>query len=277
MSEGIDTLSGHQIGFIGCGAMAQALAGGLIAAGVPAANVHGADPAPAQRKQFEHDVGATTTAINDELVASCDVIVISVKPQVVANILSALGATEELNEKLWISIAAGVDLATYEQSLPHGTRVIRSMPNTPALVREGATALCPNAHASTADLDVARALFSAVGTTWTTRAEDQLNAVTGLSGSGPAYVFLLLEALGDAGVREGLPREAAYQLAFQTVLGSAKLAIESGEHPGVLKDRVTSPGGTTIAGLEKLESAGVRAAIYAAVAAATARSRELGS
>ncbi len=277
MSEGIDSLSGHQIGFIGCGAMAQALAGGLVAAGIPTKNLRGADLAPEPRKQFEAGIGVSASAANDELVAWCDVIVVCVKPSVVATVLADLAGTPGLDEKLWISLAAGIGLTTYGRGLPEGARVIRSMPNTPALVGAGATALCPNAHASAADLEVAEALFSAVGTTWITQIEDQLDAVTGLSGSGPAYVFLILEALGEAGIRQGLPRQAAYQLACQTVLGAAKLAIESGEDPGVLKDRVSSPGGTTIAGLEQLESAGVRTAIDAAVAAATARSKQLGS
>jgi len=277
MSEGIEILSTKKVGFIGCGAMAQALAGGLVTAGVPTANLRGADLAPEQRKQFEEGLGIETCASNDELVAASDVVVMCVKPNIVAPVLSHLAADSGQGEKLWVSLAAGIGLAAYAAGLPEGTRVIRSMPNTPALVGEGATALCPNAHTDSDDLDVAKALFSAVGITWVTRVEDQLDAVTGLSGSGPAYVFLILEALGDAGVRQGLPRDAAYQLAFQTVLGSAKLAIESGEHPGVLKDRVTSPGGTTIAGLEQLETAGVRAAIYDAVAAATKRSKQLGS
>lgn len=277
MSESIDTLGTQRIGFIGCGAMAQALAGGLVAAGIPGTQLRGADLAPEQRKRFEEGLGIETFATNDELVAASEVVVVCVKPNVVADVLAALDPSTCPESKLWISIAAGIGLSTFARALPENTRVVRSMPNTPALVGEGATAICPNAHATHADLDVAKALFSAVGTTWVTRVEDQLDAVTGLSGSGPAYVFMILEALGDAGVREGLPRDAAYQLAFQTVLGAAKLAIESGEHPGVLKDRVTSPGGTTIAGLERLESAGVRAAIYDAVAAATARSKELGS
>ncbi|MDE0909974.1 MAG: pyrroline-5-carboxylate reductase [Myxococcota bacterium] len=277
MREGIDSLSAQRIGFIGCGAMAQALAGGLVAAGVPASNLRGADLAPEQRKQFDEGLGIKTYANNDELVAQSDVVVMCVKPNVVGAVLSTLDSASAPEQKLWISLAAGISLATYSDGLPLSSRVIRSMPNTPALVREGATAICPNAHATAEDLAIAKALFSAVGIAWITHTEEQLDAVTGLSGSGPAYVFLILEALGDAGVRQGLPREAAYQLAFQTVYGSAKLAIESGEHPGVLKDRVTSPGGTTIAGLERLESAGVRAALYDAVAAATARSKELGS
>jgi pyrroline-5-carboxylate reductase len=150
------------------------------------------------------------------------------------------------------------------------------MPNTPALVRRGATAFVANPAASADDRAAAQALFEAVGYVWQAPSEDLLDAVTGLSGSGPAYVFLFLEALGDAGVRAGLPRDAAYQLAFHTVLGSAQLAIDSGRHPAALKDQVTSPGGTTIAGLERLEAGGVRAALHEAVAAAARRSRELG-
>jgi pyrroline-5-carboxylate reductase len=150
------------------------------------------------------------------------------------------------------------------------------MPNTPALVRAGATATCGNARASAADLGVARALFDSVGLTWASPNEALLDAVTGLSGSGPAYVFVFLEALADAGVRMGLPRDAATELAFQTVFGAAKLVLETHRHPAQLKDQVSSPGGTTIAGLERLEAGGLRSALYEAVAAATRRSRELG-
>jgi pyrroline-5-carboxylate reductase len=175
-----------------------------------------------------------------------------------------------------VSIAAGVSLFQIQSQLPSQARVVRAMPNTPALVGAGATALCANEAAGDDDRRLARALFEAVGVVWEAPREDLMDAVTGLSGSGPAYVFLVLEALGDAGVRQGLPRDAAYQLAFQTVLGAARLAQESGVHPAALKDQVTSPGGTTIAGLAELERGGVRAAFQAAVAAATARSRELG-
>ncbi|MCZ6784334.1 MAG: pyrroline-5-carboxylate reductase [Proteobacteria bacterium] len=273
----IEELSEQRVGFIGCGAMAQALAGGLVAAGLPAERILGSDPDPGSRVTFEKSAGAATRADNEDVVAESDLVVLAVKPAVVVPALEALAGSAALDERLWISIAAGVPIAALEGALPDGARVVRAMPNTPALVGAAATALCANPHATDADRAAASALFSAVGTTWEAPNEAMLDAVTGLSGSGPAYVFLFLEALGDAGVRVGLPREAAFQLAFQTVYGAAKLALESGLHPAALKDRVCSPGGTTIAGLERLEALGVRAALYEAVAAATARSRELGS
>jgi pyrroline-5-carboxylate reductase len=276
MSDLIEILAERRIGFLGCGAMAQALAGGLCQAGVSTDQLLGADLAAAQREVFEEKLGIKTCGDNAELVAASDVVIVCLKPDVVPVALAALGNTAELGRSLWISLAAGVSIEKIQSALPDGTRIIRTMPNTPALVQAGATALCPNAASSEEDVAIADALFAAVGVTWVTQDESQLDAVTGLSGSGPAYVFLILEALGDAGVRQGLPREAANRLAFQTVMGAAKLAIESGKHPGVLKDQVTSPGGTTIAGLQRLEEAGVRAALYDAVEAATQRSKELG-
>jgi len=269
--------SSHKIGFIGCGAMAKALGAGLVAAGTSPDLIRASDPVAEAREAFHKAVGGATAEDNREVVANSDVVVLAVKPGAIEGLLQELASCgEDLSRPLWVSIAAGIPLAALARPLPPQTRIIRSMPNTPALVGAAATALCGNEHASEADLVVAESLFQAVGTTWRAPAEHLLDAVTGLSGSGPAYVFLILEALGDAGVRVGLPREAAYQLAFQTVYGAAKLAIESDKHPAQLKDQVTSPGGTTIAGLEQLESAGVRAAIYRAVAAATNRSRELG-
>jgi len=276
MSSGIQALEGKRIGFIGCGAMARALAGGVVAAGIPASQLRASDPAEAQRKALSGRLGIETTDSNREIVSSCDIVVVCLKPDVVGRVLADLAALPERGRPLWISVAAGVPISSYAEALPEGARIIRSMPNTPALVGAGATATCAGHHASPEDRAVATALFSAVGLAWEASSEEQLDAVTGLSGSGPAYVFLILEALGDAGVRQGLPRDASYKLAFQTVYGAAKLALESNQHPGALKDQVTSPGGTTIAGLERLETAGVRAALYDAVAAATARSRELG-
>lgn len=263
-----------KIGFIGCGAMARALAGGLIKVGVSADQILASDPFAAARSQFEALIGAKTVMDNAEVVAQADVVVLAVKPGTVVTMLSALDAAHCVRP-LWISIAAGVPLSQLQRALPSAARVVRTMPNTPALVGAGATAYFPAASVGDADLELTEAILEAAGWCWRAPSEDLLDAVTGLSGSGPAYVFLILEALADAGVRQGLPREAAQALATRTVLGSAKLALETGSHPAVLKDQVSSPGGTTIAGLEQLEAHGVRAAIYAAVRAATERSKAL--
>jgi pyrroline-5-carboxylate reductase len=269
-----NALEGRRIGFIGCGAMASALAGGLREAGVPADALSGADPFAAARDQFADATGARVAENNDEVVASADVVVLATKPGAVPGVLAALEPSA-CDKPLWISIAAGVPLSTLQAALPGGARIIRTMPNTPALVGAGATAWFPSEQVTPADEALAEAVLSAAGMVWRAPSEGLLDAVTGLSGSGPAYVFLILEALADAGVRQGLPRDAAQKLATQTVFGAAKLALETGTHPGVLKDQVTSPGGTTIAGLERLEAGGVRAAVYDAVRAATERSRAL--
>jgi len=272
-------LDGLRIGFLGAGAMGEALAGGLLAAGVPAERVRAADPEPARRAAVERALSITVGDDNAALVRGSDVVVLAVKPGLMGHVLGALrkDVGADLARPLWVSIAAGVSLAKLAAELPAGARVVRAMPNTPALVRAGATAFAANAAATDADRAVAQALFESVGLVWEAPDESLLDAVTGLSGSGPAYVFVFLEALADAGVRAGLPREAAHRLACQTVMGSARLALESGLHPGQLKDRVTSPGGTTIAGLARLEAGGLRAAVLDAVEAATRRSRELGS
>ena len=269
-------LDGRRIGFIGAGAMAEALAQGLLASGLPAAALRASDPDPGRRKRFEEGLGIAAAVDNPQLVRESDLVVLAVKPQQMGAALAEVGP-EDATAPLWISIAAGIPLASLAELLAPSARIVRAMPNTPALVQAGATAFAANAGATSEDRAAARALFDVVGVSWEAPAEDLLDAVTGLSGSGPAYVFVFLEALGDAGVRMGLPREAAYRLAFQTVVGAARLAIESGRHPASLKDQVTSPGGTTIAGLERLEAGGFRAAVYEAVAAATARSKELGS
>jgi pyrroline-5-carboxylate reductase len=267
------SLAGKRIAFIGGGAMGEALAGGLLAAGSAPQSISMADVDPARRKHLEETLSVATAPDGADLARQADVVVLAVKPGVVPSVLAGLG---DPGDPLWISIAAGVTLQILEQGLPEGARVVRAMPNTPALVGAGATAFCANARASREDREMARALFDGVGISWEAPDEALLDAVTGLSGSGPAYVFVFLEALGDAGVRMGLPRDAAYRLAFQTVYGAAKLARDTGQHPAQLKDQVTSPGGTTIAGLERLEARGLRAAVYEAVAAATRRSRELG-
>ncbi len=265
-----------RIGFLGAGAMGEALAAGVCAAGVPAERLRAADPVVERGKALEERLGVRCGTDNLEVLAESDLVVLAVKPGMVVDVLGPLRDAPDARRVLWVSIAAGVSLATLRASLPTGARVIRAMPNTPALVGAGATAFAAGAGCSDADRMHARGLFEAVGLAWEAPDEALLDAVTGLSGSGPAYVFVLLEALSDAGVRMGLPRDAAAALATQTVFGAAKLALESGRHPASLKDQVTSPGGTTIAGLEALERGGLRAAVYAAVAAATARSRELG-
>jgi len=267
----------RRFGFVGGGAMAEALVGGLLASGVAPERIRVADPDPDRQKALAETHGVATGGDNAEAVADCDVAVVAVKPGVAAAALTALReGGSDVARRLWVSIAAGIPLATLEAALGAGARVVRAMPNTPALVHAGATAIHANAAATADDRAAARALFEAVGTCWEAPREALLDAVTGLSGSGPAYVFVFLEALGDAGVRMGLPRDAAYALASQTVLGAAKLALESGRHPASLKDQVTSPGGTTIAGLERLEAGGFRAALHDAVEAATRRSEELG-
>ena len=273
-----DRLDGTRIGIIGAGAMGGALAAGLLAASAGAVAVRAADPDPDRREALERERGIRCGADNGELVAQSDLVVLAVKPSQVTTVLQELGGpgNPSLARPLWVSIAAGVSLSSLAGDLPADARLVRSMPNTPALVGEGVTAFVANPEATESDRAAARVLFEAVGTTWEAPSEDLLDAVTGLSGSGPAYVFAFLEALGDAGVRMGLPRDASFALATQTVLGAARLARDSGRHPAELREQVTSPGGTTVAGLERLEAAGFRSAIHDAVEAATRRSQELG-
>lgn len=268
-------LESRRVGFVGGGAMAEALCGGLLAAGVPASQLRIADPDSERRRLLSERLRVEVSADNAFALQQSDVVVIAVKPGIVSRAVGALRDVPGARQPLWISIAAGVRLASLAATLPDGARIVRAMPNTPALVRCGASAICGNERTDADDLALARALFESVGTCWQTSDEGLLDAVTGLSGSGPAYVFVFLEALAEAGVRVGLPRDAAAQLACQTVLGAARLVEATGRHPAALKDQVTSPGGTTIAGLERLEAGGLRAALYEAVAAATRRSREL--
>lgn len=264
-----------RIGFIGCGAMARALAGGLAVAGVPPERICGSDPDATQRNAFESTTGGRSMNDNAALIGSSDVIVLAVKPAVVCPVLEALAGADRLERPLWVSLAAGVRIESIAAALPSAARIIRSMPNTPALVRSGATALCGNAATTAADMETADALFAAVGITWHAPEESALDVVTGLSGSGPAYVFLFLEALEEAGVELGLPREAAAELALHTVHGAAKLAAERKEAPAVLREQVTSPGGTTFAGLQSFEADDFRGVVRRAVAAAVERSVEL--
>jgi pyrroline-5-carboxylate reductase len=263
-----------QVGFIGTGNMAEALIRGLLDAQVATKEqVLGSDPREERCQEMSGLYGIRALRDNVEVARQAEILVLSVKPQVMAKVLAEIGPHIHPHA-LVISIAAGIPLSAIEAKLPQA-RVIRTMPNTPALVGAGATAIAAGGHATDADIAAARRIFDSVGTTIVLE-EAQMDAVTGLSGSGPAYMFLIIEALSDAGVKVGLSRYNAQALAAQTVLGSAKLLIETKEHPGRLKDMVTSPGGTAIAGLHTLEAGGLRTTLMNAVEAATVRSRELG-
>jgi len=261
-------------GFVGTGNMAEALIRGLLGAGVAeASQIVGSEPRAERRQELSERYGIETLTDNVEVARRADILILAIKPQVMTRVLDEIG-TQVKPSALVISIAAGIPLSVIEAHLPR-VRVVRTMPNTPALVEAGATAIAAGGHATSEDLEATRRIFDSVGMTVILE-ETQLDAVTGLSGSGPAYMFLIIEALADAGVKVGLSRYNAQALAAQTVLGSAKLLIETNEHPGRLKDMVTSPGGTAIAGLHTLEAGGLRTTLMNAVEVATSRSRELG-
>jgi pyrroline-5-carboxylate reductase len=263
------------IGFLGAGQMATALAKGWIAAGIlDLARGRASDPSSAARTAFEQATGLKSAADNREVVAGADVLVLAVKPQVMAAVLADVKPAVS-SKHLVISIAAGWSLETLSAGLPVGTRIVRVMPNTPCLVGASAAAYSGALTATPDDKAKVHRLLAAVGTA-VELPEFQLDAVTGLSGSGPAYVFVLIEALADGGVKAGLPRTVAQALAAQTVFGAAKMVLETGQHPAALKDAVASPAGTTIAGLATLERAGFRAALIDAVVAAADRASELG-
>lgn len=266
----------QQIGMIGAGQMATALARGLLGAGLVAAErLRASDPSAEARRQFAEATGAETTEDNQEVARWADVVFLAVKPQqmpaVLAELNGRLGA-----EKLAISIAAGMGLKKLSAGLGAEVRLVRVMPNTPCLVGQGASAYCLGQNATEEDARLVEQLLGAAGLVC--RVDEKLmDAVTGLSGSGPAFVYLMIEALSDGGVRMGLPRSVATALAAQTVLGAAQMVLKTGQHPAVLKDRVASPGGTTIAGLKALEQGALRGTLMAAVEAAARRSAELGA
>lgn len=269
-------LLNESIGLIGGGQMAEALVRGMLIAGiVDAEKVFVIDPDPAKlaHLQSEYQIGITESPV--ELCEKSTTLILAVKPQVYADVLASY-KTFLTDSHLLISIMAGVLLADIEERTSEKARLIRVMPNTPALVLEGASAFSLNHNAVDRDREVCRSIFSAVGTCVEVQ-ESLLDAVTGLSGSGPGYVFTIIDALIDGGVHAGLPRPVASQLAIQTLYGSAKLAMQSDANPSALKAQVTSPGGTTIHGIHVLEEKGIRAALMGAVQAAADRSKELGS
>ncbi|MEW4487503.1 pyrroline-5-carboxylate reductase [Thalassoglobus sp. JC818] len=263
-----------RIGLIGAGKMATALAAGWIRSGLAQPETMlASDPYEAARKSFTEQTEIPTTDSNREVLESSEVVLLAVKPQVLSGLLEEL-ADSSTSEHLFVSIIAGARLERFEATLPK-SRHIRVMPNTPCLVGEGASGYAAGSTATKEDLKLVEELLSTVGIALPV-AEHLLDAVTGLSGSGPAYVFEIIEALSDGGVLAGLPRATATQLAAQTLLGAAKMVLESGQHPGQLKDAVTSPGGTTISGLHQLEQGCLRGTLMNAVEAATKRSQELG-
>jgi pyrroline-5-carboxylate reductase len=267
-------VSDSRFAFIGAGNMAEALIKGLLRAGTSPGQITATVRRPERIVELEKAHGLVAITDNAAAAKDADVIVLCVKPQAMARVVAQIAPVVNPS-KLLISIAAGVPIAAIERKLGAGSRVVRAMPNTPALVGLGATALSGGGHATAEDVAFAQKLFDAVGIT-TVVDESLLDAVTGLSGSGPAYMFLVIEALSDAGVKVGLSRHVALKLAAQTVLGSARLLIETGQHPGHLKDQVTSPGGTAIVGLHTLEAGGLRTTLIDAVEAATKRAKELG-
>lgn len=268
-------IKGKNIGFIGAGNMAEALIKGLIGKGIAdPKNISASDISTQRVTHVGKTYAIKTVTDNRNLVSGNDIVILAVKPGDVYQVLD--GIRDQLNSrKVLVSIAAGIRLSKIEERLKRGSRVVRVMPNTPALILEGASALSKGKFATDKDLDCAKSLFDAVGETAIVK-EELMDAVTGLSGSGPAYIFMIIEALSDAGVKVGLNRELAQFLTIQTLIGAAKLVKESGKHPGRLKDMVASPGGTTIAGIHALEKGRLRGILMDAVEAATRRSKELG-
>ena len=269
-------MENRKIGLLGTGNMASALIRGLLSSkAIRPEQIRGSDLRAEHLAELEKTFGIKTHRDNAELLAWANVVVLAVKPQVIDRVLEQVAA--DINsDTLVISIAAGVPLSAIEARLPDGIRVLRAMPNTAAMALAGATGISAGTRATAEDLHFAKTLFDAIGRS-VVLDESLMDAVTGLSGSGPAYVMLIIDALADGGVKVGLHRETALMLAAQTVYGSAKLLLETGEHPGRLKDMVTSPGGTTIAGLHTLESGGLRHTLMNAVEVATRRATELGA
>jgi pyrroline-5-carboxylate reductase len=269
------SVKGKRVGFVGGGNMGEALIRGLVESNlVPADAILVSDVRADRTRQLAEQYGVRALSGNAALVSGADVVILAVKPQIMAAVLRevapALGS-----RPLLISLAAGVSTATIQSVLGKYPRLIRVMPNTPALVLRGVTAIARTPGLDADDLETAQEIFAAVGKA-VVLDEDHMDAVTGLSGSGPAYVAIVIESLADGGVKMGLDRATAMTLATQTVLGAATLLAETGLHPGALKDMVSSPGGTTIAGIAALEEGGIRTTFIRAVERATLRSRELG-
>ncbi len=270
-------LSGKVVGIIGAGNMGEVLIRGLIQSGkVKKADILASDISPDRLAHISKTYGIKTTASNVELVGKASIVVIAVKPQNIDGLLEELSRSSHEGH-LFISIAAGIPTEKLAAKMHHQSGIIRVMPNAPASVLAGIAALCPGRNVSPADLERAVSIFECVGRAVVIKNEALMDVVTGLSGSGPAFVFLMIESLSDAGVQLGISRKESSLLAAQTVYGAAKMLIETGRHPSELKDIVATPGGTTFAGLKMLEKGNFRSTVMDAVESATIRSRELGS
>lgn len=269
-------LQDKKIGFIGCGNMGEALVSGLVLSkAAKPENIICSDIFPGTRNAVQEKYGVLTTSDNIEVCEKSEIIIYATKPQILGSVLKETAPALD-KSKLVISIAAGVPLAAIAAGLQKELRLIRSMPNICAFVKESATAVCAGEFVQEGDVEMARAVFDSVGKTVFIQENVLMDAFTGLSGSGPAYIFTIVDAMADAGVKMGLSRKDSLFLSTQTVLGAAHLLLESGEHPGQLKDRVASPGGTAIAGIHTLEQGGLRTTLINAVESATKRSKELG-
>lgn len=266
-------LENKLIGFIGGGNMAEAIIKGLLTGGFQAGSIMVAEPLAARREYLVSTYAVAACESGPDVACKADIIILAIKPQMAPGVLESLAPVIAAN-KLVISIMAGIDTSFIEEKFHGKSRVVRVMPNTAALIQAAATAICPGQKAGQEDLEAAREIFSRVGTVVIT-SEKLMDAVTGLSGSGPAYVFAFIEALSDAGVKNGLTRDVSLALSVQTVLGAARMVSETGEHPALLKEKVTSPGGTTIAGLHTLENGRFHGLVMDAVDSACDRSKEL--
>lgn len=269
-------LQEKKIGFIGSGNMGEALVSGLVLSqAAKPENIICSDIAEDLLEEIKEKYGVQTTTDNNEVAKKSEIVVYATKPQILGDVLKQTADSLDTS-KLIISIAAGVPLAAIAAGLKKELRLIRVMPNICAFVKESATAIAAGEFATKEDVALARAIFDSVGRTVFIQENVLMDAFTGLSGSGPAYIFTIVDAMADAGVKMGLSRKDSLFLSTQTVLGAAKLLLESGEHPGQLKDRVASPGGTAIAGIHTLEQGGLRTTLINAVESATQRSKELG-
>ena len=264
----------HTIGFIGGGNMARSLIGGLIRAGYPADALSVADPNESIRSALATDFGIQTTSDNQQIADQCDVVVLAVKPQVLKDVVTMLH-TGQRQDQLFLTVAAGIRTASLSNWLGRDTPIVRAMPNTPALVQSGATGLFANSRVSEAQRDLAESIMRAAGLVQWVEDENQMDAVTALSGSGPAYLFLVMEVMEKAAQNLGLPAETARLLTLQTAFGAAKLALEIEEDPAVLRENVTSPGGTTERAIQVLQQEGLEDVFNKAIRAARDRAQEL--